>query len=131
MFAFAFYKNMDSILWSSGLFEADGNQWRETSSAFLSDSINVKMCTLYPNETSAIVVIVYCGTHNTIRFDQTAFRIPFKAVRNTSSAIFLPLKFASSYSVSAVYMIPSYNSITFSTNDISNFIIFIHVFDPL
>lgn len=136
MFAFAFYKNMDSILWVSGLFAADANQWKERSSIFKSfDRESVDISIALTNFQDSIAVIFFYGgyIHSNV-LSQTAFRFSLRNIDTwAKSTVYLPLIYSNGTgAIVDKWYFNVYNSkmqITMYDTDMSG-AFSVHIFDP-
>lgn len=136
MFAFAFYKNMDSILWASGLFAADANQWKERSSIFKSfnqESVDISIA-LTNFQDSIAVIFFYGGALNSNILSQTAFRFSLRNIDTwAESSVALPLIYSNGNgaSVGTWYFNVSNSNMRFRINNSSMRGAFsVHIFDP-
>lgn len=136
MFAFAFYKNMDSILWASGLFAADANQWKERSSIFKSfnqESVDISIA-LTNFQDSIAVIFFYGGALNSVILSQTAFRFSLRNIDTwAKSSVFLPLIYSNGEgtNVGIWYFNVSNSKLQFRINNTSVRGAFsVHIFDP-
>ena len=72
---------MDSILWSSGLFAADGNQWKEISSQYSQISYD-KYLEISGNAQSVVLIMLYGGKLASNSLMPISYRLSFQNILN-------------------------------------------------
>ena len=133
---YSFYKNLDSILWASGLFAADANQWKERSSIFKSfnrESVDISIA-LTNFQDSIAVIFFYGGYIHSNVLSQTAFRLSLRNINTwATSPVYLPLIYSNGTSANVgVWYFTVYSSkMSFIINDTDMSGAFsVHIFDP-